>query len=55
MTGEMRINLALRARFAFSKSFALEAFGAVPLLARDLNVDGLKRSLTFSVGIAASL
>jgi hypothetical protein len=52
---QLQINLALRARFAFSNSFALEAFGALPILARDVNVDGLKRSLTLSVGIAATL
>lgn len=52
---QLQINLALRARYDFSSPLALEVFGALPLLARDVNVDGLKRTLTLSVGITATL
>jgi hypothetical protein len=51
---QLQINLMLRFRYELNSTLAIEALGAIPLLARDVNVDGLKRTLTLSAGIAAS-
>jgi hypothetical protein len=52
---QLQVNLGLRARHELTSRFGLELFGALPLKARDVNVDGLKRSLTLSVTLFATL
>jgi hypothetical protein len=52
---QFQINLGLRVRQEVSSRFGVELLGALPLLARDVNVDGLKRALTLSVGLFAIL
>jgi hypothetical protein len=52
---QLQVNLGLRARHELSPVFGVELFGAIPLKARDVNVDGLKRALTLSVSLFAIL
>lgn len=48
---QLQVNLALRVRHQFSSSMGTEFFAAIPLRPRDVNVDGLKRSMVFSIGL----
>ena len=52
---QLQINLGLRATHELSSTLVLEFFGAIPLRPRDVNVDGLKRALTLSVGLSTIL
>ena len=52
---QFQINLGLRVRQEVSSRFGVELLGVLPLLARDVNVDGLKRALTLSVNLFAIL
>lgn len=52
---QVQVNVGLRARHRVSSSFTVEIFGAVPLRARDVNVDGLKRAVTLSIALLADI
>lgn len=51
---QAQLNLLPFAELPLSNAFALRASAALPLLKRDTNVDGLKRSLTASLGVSYS-
>lgn len=50
---QLQVNVALEAIYELDSSLFLEVFGALPLLQRNVNVDGLKRALTVSAGCKA--
>ena len=50
-----QINLMGRLSHSFTKSITLRGMVAVPLLARDINVDGLTRSFSVSIGVLYTL
>jgi len=52
---QLQVNLALRVRHEFSALLRAEFFAAIPLRPRDVNVDGLKRSMVVSVGMFLAL
>jgi len=52
---QLQINLLAAASAPLSSDFRLAAFAALPVLQRDVNVDGLKRALTLSLGIEWSM
>lgn len=52
---QLQVNLLGGASAALSPDLRLAAYAAVPLLQRDVNVDGLKRALTLSFGIEWSI
>lgn len=51
---QTQINLLARAGLPVSESIELRAVTAIPLLQRKNNIDGLKRALTLSAGLAYS-
>jgi hypothetical protein len=48
---QIQVNLALRVLQELSPSIGAELFAAFPLREREVNVDGLKRSLALSLGV----
>lgn len=48
---QFQLNLAAQAALPLSDAFSLLAHAAVPLLKREVNVDGLTRALTVSAGL----
>lgn len=52
---QAQINIVGRASLAISANVELTAMIAVPLLKRDVNIDGLTRALTLSTGLSLSL
>lgn len=52
---QFQVNLLATMSLPISESFSLQGLVAVPLRSRTVNVDGLKRSSTLSVGIQYSL
>lgn len=52
---QLQVNLALRVRHEFSPQLGAELFAAIPLRPRDVNVDGLKRSMVLSIGMFLAL
>jgi hypothetical protein len=51
-SNETQVNLLGEVSYAVSKDLVLTGNAALPLLKRDYNYDGLRRSLTFSAGAA---
>jgi hypothetical protein len=51
-SNESQVNLLGEVNYAVSKNLVLTGNAALPLLKRDYNYDGLRRSLTFSAGAA---
>ena len=51
-SNESQVNLLGEVSYAVSKNLVLTGNAALPLLSRDFNYDGLRRSLTFSAGAA---
>lgn len=52
---QTQINLVARADYPLAVGFRLQGMLAVPLLKRDVNVDGLTRALSVSAGLSFSL
>jgi len=51
-SNQLQLNLVGRMTYLFTERYQLQAEGAVALLKRDTNVDGLKRAFTLSLGVA---
>jgi len=51
---QLQVNLVGRVSLPLSETFGLQGLVALPLLSRDVNVDGLKRSITISAGVEYS-
>jgi hypothetical protein len=51
-SAQTQINFLGSLSYPIAQSFGLEAQIALPLLQRDVNVDGLKRAFSFSIGIS---
>lgn len=49
---QFQLNLLGRVRYPISDAYELQSFAALPLLQRTINVDGLKRAISFSVGLS---
>ncbi len=49
---QFQINLQGRLSYPLSERYNLQILAAVPLLKRDVNVDGLKRSFSLSLGLS---
>lgn len=52
---QTQLNLVARITHPLSETLYLKGFAAIPTLKRDVNVDGLKRSLVLSAGLSVSL
>jgi hypothetical protein len=52
---QFQLNALASMQWAFAGRFNLRAFAAIPLLKREVNVDGLTRSVTLSIGVEAAL
>jgi hypothetical protein len=52
---QTQINLAARFAHPLNESLGLSGFVAIPTLKRNINTDGLKRSIAASVGLSVSL
>lgn len=50
-TDELQINLKLSGDYRLTDDIGLQAWAAIPILERNSNLDGLKRSFTFSLGL----
>ncbi len=50
-SNESQVNLIGEASYSVSKNFTLTGLAAIPLLRRDFNLDGLRRSFTVSAGV----
>ena len=50
---QLQINVLLDLRYPITEHVALSITGAIPLLEREVNVDGLSRSFTLGAGISA--
>lgn len=47
---QSQLNLLIQLQYEMSRNFALIADGAIPFINREVNVDGLTRAYTFSLG-----
>ncbi|MEX2115473.1 MAG: hypothetical protein WEB37_01190 [Bacteroidota bacterium] len=54
-SNQTQINLVVRGSHPITGTLHLNAFAAIPTLKRDVNVDGLKRSIAISAGFSVSL
>jgi hypothetical protein len=52
---QLQVNLGIRVRHPLSSVLGAELFAAVPLRPREVNVDGLKRSLVLTLGLFVTL
>ncbi len=52
---QFQINILLKSRYNFNDSFGLTATVGIPLLKREVNLDGLTRVFSASVGVAVDL
>jgi hypothetical protein len=51
---QLQINILADIQYHLSPALSLNASAAIPLLEREINVDGLSRSFTLSVGVTAA-
>jgi hypothetical protein len=51
---QLQLNLGGMVGYQINDDLSLEVGVAIPLLKRDVNIDGLKRALTLSVGFATT-
>ncbi len=54
-SNQFQLNVLLKARYSFNDTFGLTGTVGIPLLKREVNLDGLTRSFSASVGIAVDL
>lgn len=54
-SNQFQINILLKARYSFNDTFGLTGTVGIPLLKREVNLDGLTRAFSASVGVAVDL